>query len=273
MQWIYFKKIPLRLYELFLPKPFLCHNKGKLLVFITLVDRVNNRLKLNYLEIADKRLTKLLVNYSGRHLLQLSSHHYSSLNLSPILHKIIVYPPYQADANQSLYPRLKSLYTHLPFASDSINIILMPHTLETDKKTAKLILTEAWRVLAPNGHIILLGINPVSLLGLWLSMGKKKSTCHENFYSIQTLCQWIHYLGGEIQHTESFHFRPPLSSKPGLWLFKKLAWLERISPWLIPYMGGIYLIVAQKRVRKLNGLGLVWQFPPVLNDKVLAPQH
>ena len=170
------------------------------------------------------------------------------------------------------YSSLESLYTHLPFANDSINLVLMPHTLETNQNTAQAILAEAWRVLAPSGYLIILGVNPISLWGLYrlFSFGNKP-VWDGHFHTIQTLCQWIHFLGGEIQHTESFLFRPPLSSTPGLYLFKKLALLERVSPWLIPYMGGIYLIIAEKRIKRFNGLGLVWQFPPVLNNKVLAP--
>lgn len=223
----------------------------------------------------DHRLASLIPRYSGRHLLQLSPHTFSSLSASPIIHKIMGYssPIDQENADKIDYSRLVSLYTHLPFANDSISLVLMPHTLEVDKRTAQAVLTEAWRVLTPNGHLILLGINPISLWGLYqlCSLSSKKPDWDGRFHTLQTLCQWIHCLGGEIQHTESFLFRPPLSSAPGSWLFNKLAWLERVSPWLIPYMGGIYLIIAEKRVKRLNGLGLVWQFPPVLNNKVLAP--
>ncbi len=231
-------------------------------------------MKQHYLEIEDHRLASLISHYAGRHLLQLSSHSFSSLSTSPIIHKITVASNYHCKSNTYKIKSsiLESLYTHLPFANDSINLILMPHTLETNKTTAQAILTEAWRVLAPNGHLIILGINPISLWGLYrLFSLSKKPVWDGRFHTIQTLCQWIHFLGGEIQHTESFLFRPPLVSPPGLWLFKKLAWLERVSPWLIPYMGGIYLIIAEKRIKRLNGLGLVWQFPPVLNNKVLAP--
>lgn len=234
-------------------------------------------MKQHYLEIEDHRLASLIPHYAGRHLLQLSPHSFSSLATSPIIHKITVSPSnykYQSNTDKIEYSILESLYAHLPFANDSINLILMPHTLETNKSTALAILTEAWRILAPNGHLIILGVNPISLWGLYslLSLSKKPAWEGEGrFHTIQTLCQWIHFLGGEIQHTESFLFRPPLSSPSGLWLFKKFAWLERVSPWLTPYMGGIYLIIAEKRIKRLNGLGLVWQFPPVLNNKVLAP--
>lgn len=234
---------------------------------------LDNSLEQHYLETEDHRLASLISNYAGQHLLQLSNHSFSSLSASPIIHKIMVCSSCLCKPNDGnlAYSKLEGLYTHLPFANDCINLILMPHTLDVSKSSAQAILTEAWRILAPNGHLIILGINPVSLWGLYSLFSNKGSVWDGRFHTIHTLCQWINFLGGEIQHTESFLFRPPLSSPPGLWLFRKLAWLERVSPWLIPYMGGVYLIIAEKRIKRLNGLGLVWQFPPVLNNKVLAP--
>ena len=230
---------------------------------------------MNYddvLKLEDKRLSHFLGNYPGRHLLQLSEHVISSLASSPIPHKIrisqVSVPPTPCSSQCSF---LRSAYTDLPFASDSINLVLLPHTLEFDKD-AKLILSEAWRVLTPNGYLILMGVNPISLWGIYrLFSSSKKPPWNSYLYTMQTVCQWIHHLGGEICHTESFLFRPPLSSSPGKWLFDKLAWVEKLSPWLFPYLGGIYLIIAQKQVRQLNRLGVVWQFPPVLSNKALAP--
>ncbi|MDQ8038816.1 MAG: methyltransferase domain-containing protein [Rickettsiella sp.] len=225
----------------------------------------------NALKLEENRLTALLPNYSGQHLLQLGGCNLLSLVKSPILHKTYIshlFPP-----NLLNYSCLQSTYTDLPFASDSINFVLLPHTLEFDKKNAKLILNEAWRILTPNGHLMLLGINPFSLWGLYrLFSFRSSSACDGYFYSIQTICQWIHYLGGQISHIESFLFRPPFTSNPGRWLFSKLLWLEKLSPWLFPYLGGIYLIIAQKQVKGLNKLGLIWQFPQILTDKTaLAP--
>ncbi len=225
------------------------------------------------LKLEDKRLSRLLVNYPGRHLLLLSAHDLSSLASSPIPHKIRIS---QASLPASLsYTShcsfLQSTYTNLPFASDSINLVLLPHTLEFDKN-ARLILTEAWRVLTSNGYLILTGVNPFSLWGIYRFFSScNKSPWNNSFYTIPTVCQWIHHLGGEVCHVESFLFRPPLVSSPGKWLFDKLAWLDKLSPWLFPYLGGIYLVIAQKQVKPLNRLGIVWQFPPVLSNKALAP--
>lgn len=223
------------------------------------------------LKLEDERLNKLLINYAGQHLVQLSSPTLSSLVVSPILHKFHIsnrpQPPISSTLHSSF---LQSAYTDLPFASDSIDLILLPHTLEQEKN-AKIILNEVWRALVPNGHVIILGINPTSLWGLYrLFSSSKKPPWNGHFYASQTLCQWIHQLGGKICRSESFAFRPPLTSTLGRWLFPRMVCLEKIAPWLFPYLGGIYLIIAQKQVRRLKQLGPIWQFPPVFNDKTLA---
>jgi len=224
------------------------------------------------LQQENKRLNRLLTHYSGRHLLQLGEHTLLSLTVSPIVHKIRISNT-SLSVNIASFPHivLQSTYMQLPFASESIDLVLLPHTLERNKD-AKRVLSESWRVLAPNGHLILLGINPFSLWGLYrLFTFTKKPVWDGCFYTIQTLCQWIHCLGGEICHTESFLFRPPLTSRMGPWLFDKLFFLEKISPWLVPYLGGIYLIIAQKHVRRPSKLGFAWHFPPLLTNKALAP--
>src|SRR6266566_5631533 len=53
----------------------------------------------------------------------------------------------------------------LPFACKSVDVALLPHTLDfCDDPHA--VLREVTRVLAPEGHVVILGFNPVSLWGL-----------------------------------------------------------------------------------------------------------
>ena len=54
----------------------------------------------------------------------------------------------------------------LPIAMDSIDVLLLPHVLEYSKDTHKL-LREIERVLICEGHAVIIGINPLSLWGLW----------------------------------------------------------------------------------------------------------
>jgi len=55
----------------------------------------------------------------------------------------------------------------LPFSNDSIDVVLLHHALEFAENPHAL-LREAHRVLAPQGHILILGFNPLSRLFRYL---------------------------------------------------------------------------------------------------------
>ena len=56
-------------------------------------------------------------------------------------------------------------YRELPFAANSIDLVVMPHVLEFGKSPHQ-ILREVERVLIPDGQVIVTGFNPLSLWGL-----------------------------------------------------------------------------------------------------------
>ena len=59
----------------------------------------------------------------------------------------------------------------LPFEAQSVDLIVMPHTLEFTRDPHRL-LREAERVLMPEGQLIILGFNSLSLWGARQSVGK-----------------------------------------------------------------------------------------------------
>jgi SAM-dependent methyltransferase len=54
---------------------------------------------------------------------------------------------------------------YLPFAENSIDLIVLPHVLEFSDNPHP-ILREAYRVLRPEGQVVLSGFNPFSLWGI-----------------------------------------------------------------------------------------------------------
>jgi SAM-dependent methyltransferase len=60
---------------------------------------------------------------------------------------------------------LVTRFDELPFASQSIDLIVLPHVLEFAQEPHR-VLREVDRVLMPEGHIVLTGFNPASLWGV-----------------------------------------------------------------------------------------------------------
>jgi SAM-dependent methyltransferase len=59
----------------------------------------------------------------------------------------------------------------LPFASSSLDLIVMPHTLEM-AADPHLALAEATRCLVPDGRLVIVGFNPMSLWALRQRVGR-----------------------------------------------------------------------------------------------------
>jgi len=218
-------------------------------------------------KIADQRLSKVLPKIYGNYLLQLGQEPFPSLKTSPIPHQVIVAPTVTANKNKAF---VTSSYTKLPFPSNSCDLVFLPHILEFQKQS-KAVLKEAWRVLTEDGHLIILGFNPWSLCGIrrLLNPGIHTPPWNGHFYSAETIRQWIYHLGGEVKSTDSFFFRPPIKQPS---LLHTLTWMEKVSPWIYPYGGGVYLIVAQKRTIPLTPVKIRWSWKTLLaENKGLIP--
>lgn len=144
----------------------------------------------------------------------------------------------------------------LPFAADSVDVVVLQHVLEFQDSPHEA-LREAERVLVPEGHLVLAGFNPFSLLGLWRAAerGRAGSPWSGRFVSPARVKDWLALLGLETTEVRMVFFRPPFS-RPGL--LRRLLRLESIGARLWPYAGGVYVIVARKRVATLTPIKPRW---------------
>jgi SAM-dependent methyltransferase len=99
----------------------------------------------------------------------------------------------------------------LPVASDTIDLVILPHTLEfSDRPHA--ILREVQRVLRSDGHVIVLGFKPGGLWGLRrLVPGIGLPPRVENYLSERRMSDWLQLLDMRIQQSERYFFRWPFS--------------------------------------------------------------
>lgn len=85
----------------------------------------------------------------------------------------------------------------LPFASESIDLIILPHAFEF-AENPHMILREVDRVLIPEGQVIISGFNPASLWGLRQSIGKLTGAyflpSYAEFIGLPRLKDWLKLL-------------------------------------------------------------------------------
>jgi len=143
-------------------------------------------------------------------------------------------------------PRVRGAASLLPVASDSVDVIILPHVLETEADPHET-LREAQRALVPEGHLLLLGFNPWSMLGLYRVVAARRASSpwRGAFLGMNRVKDWLALLGFDVTSTEGFFYRPPLRNRR---LMARLEPLEDVGARAWPYLAGAYMIVAKKRV-------------------------
>ena len=152
----------------------------------------------------------------------------------------------------------------LPFSADSLDLLVMPHSLELSLD-AHASLREAERVLMPEGHLVITGLNPASLWGWrhqraqfyrrWGYEGLSSPPCEE-LIGYWRLRDWLILLGFEVKVAQFGCWRPALD-KPQ-W-FQRWAWIDKLGANCWPILGGAYAIVAVKKVQGGRILGATWK--------------
>lgn len=130
----------------------------------------------------------------------------------------------------------------LPFAPEVFSTVVLPHVLERNLLPHQ-VLREAHRVLMPEGHIVLTGFNPMSLMGMqrWL---RPHTVCSGQYYPMRRVVDWLQLLGFEVVSTSMFQYAPLSRSHK---LKSAFQFLESVGDRWLPIMGGGYMISAKKR--------------------------
>lgn len=155
-------------------------------------------------------------------------------------------------------------YDALPFPGNSLDLVVLPHTLEMTSD-AHHTLREVERVLMPEGRVVIVGFNPASLWGLCHRLdtigqrvGMTSPVMSETgeFIGWRRLRDWLRLLGFEIEAGHFGCYRPPFASQG--WLDRSAWWDQAGERWW-PVFGSVYVLVAVKRVRAMRLLGPEWK--------------
>jgi SAM-dependent methyltransferase len=162
---------------------------------------------------------------------------------------------------------LRADFRDLPIASNSVDLVVLPHTLEFSDDPHQ-ILREVARMLMPEGQVIIACFNPWSLWGARRTFGRKAQyPWNGRFIHLTRLKDWCALLGLEISGGRMGCYVPPCKSEK--WL-ARYAFMEAAGDRWWPIGGGVYFLQAVKRVRGMRLIMPKWS-ERLAPKKELAP--
>jgi SAM-dependent methyltransferase len=155
----------------------------------------------------------------------------------------------------------------LPFEDESLDLVILPHLLEFSSEPHQ-ILREVERVLRPEGQVVILCFNPVSLWGVKkLFAAPPHAPWSGEFVSVLRMKDWLKLLNFEMRGGRFGCYRPPYTSEK--WL-GRLGFLEHAGDRWWPVAGAVYLMQAKKRVPGMRIITPAWRKQRVKAES-LAP--
>lgn len=211
-------------------------------------------LGVSLLETEKQLVSNLAVKHFGKHAVLIGvPNQYELLNATTIPCHSLVSP---LVTHEKMPGYIEGDFHELPLLTGSIDLVMLPHTLEFVDNPRQL-LSEACRIVKPEGLIIISGFNPYSTWGL-----RKKLTKHKvapwsgNFIHSSKVRRWLHLADFAMEKQSSGLFRPPLPQEN---FYRKLDFLERLGSACLPMSGGVYMLIARAKVIPLTPIRLKWK--------------
>lgn len=206
----------------------------------------------------------------GYHAVQLGTPHFDALAGNRMPHRWLgLRAGALARAPAGLQGRvLATDYRALPFPEGSIDLVVLPHTLELSANPHAT-LREVSRVLVHEGHVVITGFNPFSLWGwrdwrsrLWqrLGLGRRYLPPSHGLIRMGRLRDWLGLLDFELESVSYGVYQPALRGRRAL---ARMRWLDRLGRRWWPILGAAYCVVAVKRTPGATLIGQTWQRQPV----------
>ena len=233
------------------------------------------------LDWEQSQIDRAVVDIFGYHALQLGLPERDTLRDNRMPHQWVAADQADYPCVAPPLPRAIALITDfsaLPFPSSSIDLVVLPHTLEFSDD-AHATLREVERVLVPEGRVVITGFNPGSLWGMqqrryhvYQRLGLGRSFLPETgeFLGSWRLRDWLKLLSFEVETHNFGCYRPGFRSEQ--WL-QRFAWLDNWGSRWWPIFGAGYFLVGVKRVRGMRLLGPAWKAKPARARKSVSVAH
>lgn len=201
-------------------------------------------------------------NLFGYYCVQLGAPTLKSVMLeSRIQYKVLVASEFKEGAGDPHCYFVKADLDYLPIAKNSVDVVVLPHTLEIAADPYYL-LRQVDAMLRPEGHMLITGFNPYGCLVMRFRLFKKMPLFREaQLERLNQIKMWLEVLGYDIQlqrysTVTCFAQREQKTRRIAL-----LEWVEKYLSKLGLQFGNVYCLVAKKRVDSPTLVGAKWHMP------------
>jgi SAM-dependent methyltransferase len=161
----------------------------------------------------------------------------------------------QAEYSAAGVMTIRSRLDSLAIASDSVDAVLLPHTLECAADPHEL-LREVERILPGDGQLVILGFRPFSGWGLRNLMARNGfPPGTERLIAEHRIRDWLKLLGFEVTDARRYLFSWPWGGAAP----RAQHFLESVGAKLWPLFAGAYLLRARKRVYTMTPITPRWR--------------
>lgn len=199
-------------------------------------------------------LSRILDKHFGKHALLLGvPKQYDLLNATTLPCHSLITP---INHKENKFNHIESDFHELPILTGTIDLVLMPHTLEFVENPRQL-LSEACRIIKPEGLIAICGFNPYSAWGFKKKIVKQNTMPWSgHFIHSRQVKAWLQLADFAMEKQTSTLFRPPVSHQA---FYNKLQFLESLGNKCFPFLGGVYVLLARAKVIPLTPIRMKWK--------------
>ena len=138
----------------------------------------------------------------------------------------------------------------LPFERRSIDLVVLFHALDFGKDPGG-VLREVSEILAPEGHLVVLGLNPFGIWGICrlLKFHKNSMPWTANYFPLTRVQDWINLLGFVTVGGTMYFYRPPVNNES---ILRRLQFMESAGRRWWPALSGAYILVAKNKALNIH---------------------
>ncbi len=200
-------------------------------------------------------ISRLVRQVFGYHAVQIGLPQWDFMRHNRVRHKWCT--TQQDTFLQAKYAPVMCAAEHLPFASESIDLLVLPHTLETSSDPHQ-VLREVQRVLVPEGTVVMSGFNPWALWSVTdrvPGLEQRLPIQPSLHLSPWRVADWLELLSFEINGQVFGGYGPLCEQRE--WI-RRWHFMEQWGAKMWPVLGGLYVFSAKKRVNQITMVGLDW---------------